>query len=134
MPLERLIYVSRAPSSGEAELQRIIGTSQVNNRRRDLTGALAYTGRHFVQVLEGDPQALSALLQSLQSDDRHDGLRVLMRRAVAQRKYDGWAMELVLSLDQADAVQALIDQPPAEPDTLEAFVDGLLAELRDRHW
>lgn len=115
MPQTRLIYISRlARPLDNAELQRLVGSAQIHNRRRDITGLLAFTGRHFVQVLEGDDAALDRLLTSLMADPRHTAVKVLWRQSIATRQYDRWAMHLVSGLDLADEVQTLAEAEPVD--------------------
>ena len=94
--LQEVVYVSRAvePQTAAA-LRRIVDTARMLNRRRDLTGVLAFSGSHFLQVLEGNEARLDELLRSLRRDARHDGLAVLSRKAVAHRRFGDWAMALV---------------------------------------
>ncbi len=93
MNLQRLLYVSRCvvPLDSTA-LKRLLGSAQVNNRRSDITGALAFTGRHFVQLLEGDEQALGRLLQRLEADSRHADVQVIQRVRIQRRLFSEWAM------------------------------------------
>ena len=59
--LEQVVYVSRAVEvAGPQALRRIVDTARMLNRRRDLTGVLAFSGSHFLQVLEGDGGARRA--------------------------------------------------------------------------
>lgn len=108
--LEEVVYVSRAVEVQDARtLRRIVDTARMLNRRRNLTGALAFSGSHFLQVLEGDGAALDALLAALRRDARHDGLRVLGRTPIAVRRFGDWAMALVSRPDLCAGIEALAD-------------------------
>ena len=93
-PIERIVYRSDAVAltDGPVDVSRIISTSVRNNARRRLTGALALHGGIFVQVLEGDPEALTALMETIEADDRHRNVRVLARWPVQAQLFLGWAM------------------------------------------
>ena len=95
--LERLVYRSDAVGASEApaDLSEIVASSVRNNGRRRITGALAYQSGTFVQVLEGDPEALTALMEDIEADVRHRNVRVLARWPVQTQLFLGWAMVLV---------------------------------------
>lgn len=126
MPLQRLLYVSRvSPGFDPWDARRIVGRAEMLNRRRDLTGVLGYTGRHFVQVLEGSPEALDALWPALERDPRHRDLRLVTREEVDQRRFGRWGMCLVESLDIADELDRLLDTTTPEPSSTQALQDRL---------
>ena len=95
--LERLVYRSDAvdPSEGPMDLSDVVATSVRNNGRRRITGALALHAGTFVQVLEGEPEALTALMADIEADPRHRNVRVLARWPVQAQLFIGWAMVLV---------------------------------------
>ncbi|AQR60456.1 hypothetical protein BZG35_01390 [Brevundimonas sp. LM2] len=96
-PIERIVYRSDAValSEGPIDVSGIVSTSVRNNAKRRVTGALALRDGTFVQVLEGDPEVLTALLETLEGDDRHRNVRVLARWPVQAQLFMGWAMALV---------------------------------------
>ena len=95
MPLERLIYVSRARGSAADDLltvSEIVGASAANNRRDDVTGILlAHQGR-FLQAVEGRSAALDRLMARIEADPRHTQIEVLERRVIAERQFPYWEM------------------------------------------
>jgi len=93
-PIERIVYRSDAVAlnDGPVDVSPILSTSLRNNARRRLTGALALQGGTFVQVLEGDPEALTGLMETIEADDRHRNVRVLARWPVQVQLFIGWAM------------------------------------------
>jgi hypothetical protein len=108
MGLERLIYESTATGStgSLANLAVILSESQRNNAGRGLTGALAAHGDRYIQVVEGQPEALDGLLRRLENDPRHRDIRLMHREPVAERMFADWTMasarvtpELAQSLD-----------------------------------
>lgn len=108
MGLERLIYESTATGStgSLANLAVILSESQRNNAGRGLTGALAAHGDRYIQVVEGQPEALDGLLRRLENDPRHRDIRLMHREPVEKRMFPDWTMasarvtpELAQSLD-----------------------------------
>ena len=124
--LERLVYRSDAvsPSEGPTDLSAIVSTSVRNNGRRRITGALAYQSGTFVQVLEGEPEALTALMAEIETDERHRNVRVLARWPVQAQLFLGWAMVLVDTRKLSPHLSKLLSQTGSG-----AQVTTVIAEL-----
>ena len=122
--LERLVYRSDAVSTAEGpmDLSEIVATSVRNNGR--ITGALAYQAGTFVQVLEGDPEALTALMADIEADARHRNVRVLARWPVQAQLFLGWAMVLVDTRKLSPHLSKLLSQTGSG-----AQVTGVIADL-----
>lgn len=121
--LRQVFYVSRVAHALSAlEVQGILLTSQRNNRHRDLTGCLMYSGRHFAQTLEGAPHDLAPLLERIVADPRHTGCQLLLDHPVERRRYPDWSMGYLYSLDLVDRLEALLAGPTlTREDALEAM-------------
>lgn len=124
--LERLVYRSDAvgASEGPADLSAVVATSVRNNGRRRITGALAYQSGTFVQVLEGDPEALTALMEDIEADERHRNVRVLARWPVQAQLFLGWAMVLVDTRRLSPHLSKLLSQTGSG-----AQVTGVISDL-----
>lgn len=124
--LERLVYRSDAvnASEGPADLSAIVATSVRNNGRQRVTGALAYQSGTFVQVLEGDPEALTALMADIETDERHRNVRILARWPVQAQMFLGWAMVLVDTRKLSPHLSKLLSQTGSG-----AQVTGVISEL-----
>ena len=118
--------------AGPQALRRIVDTARMLNRRRDLTGVLAFSGSHFLQVLEGDGAVLDALLESLRRDPRHDGLRVLGRTPISARRFGDWAMALVSSPELGTRIEALAGDAPEAPAHLAEVLSSLVRHAHHR--
>ena len=106
--LARVFYVSEiAPGMTDVGMQVILGISQVNNRRLDVTGMLAQSDGHFAQVLEGRAAAVKALMDRIRADARHVGLRMLLDEPIVTRQFARWSMGLIRRDDMAQAMQLL---------------------------
>ncbi|KQY75392.1 BLUF domain-containing protein [Brevundimonas sp. Root1423] len=125
--LERLVYCSTAavPTDSLVMIADILSVSQRNNDRDGVTGALAISEGWFLQVLEGRPDALDALLRRLETDRRHKDLIVLARSRVAARLFGSWSMKSArVTPDIADDLRTLINECRTSP------VDATAALLR----
>lgn len=100
----RLLYTSLiAEDTQVLDVQRIVSSAQVHNRRRDITGVLAMGRRHFAQVLEGDAEIVERVVATISRDPRHTDVRVQLREDSGQRLFQRWDMALLHSetLDEA---------------------------------
>ncbi len=123
--LEQLVYVSDDTRAVTSALQAedIMIVARQNNARDGITGALAFTGGRFVQILEGSPDKLENLLARLAKDDRHINLTILARRPVAMRDFLGWDMVSPrLARDELVLMKMLLATADAH---IEAYVDVL---------
>lgn len=94
--LYQLIYISE--SAGKIErtvVQDILSVAQANNAALGITGVLMATDRHFMQLLEGSKEAVLALCERIEMDERHQNLRVLLEQPVSERAFPDWSMAIV---------------------------------------
>jgi hypothetical protein len=101
----RLMYRSRSriPAEGrKTELGELFGAARSNNKRRDITGALLITDDWFVQVLEGEEEAVRGLFARIESDPRHDSVSLLDSQTVGARVFSRWAMAKVAAEGEPD--------------------------------
>lgn len=94
--LYQLIYISEAVDKIERALvQDILSVAQANNIALGITGVLLATDRHFMQLLEGPKEAVLALCERIEMDQRHQNLRVLLEQPVSDRAFPDWSMAIV---------------------------------------
>lgn len=88
-----ITYVSVAdPLIGADDIEAILASARRNNEREALTGALAYNGYNFLQLLEGPAEKVEACLATIRADPRHSGMVEVRRRTVEVRDFGDWAM------------------------------------------
>lgn len=113
--LRRLVYVSRSQISGDATevaaaLAKILETARRRNAELGVTGALVLRGgRRFAQVLEGEPDAVQAVFDSIAADPRHGEVTVTEDGPVAVRAFPGWSMAYVGEAGGPDIPLTLVD-------------------------
>jgi len=97
--LTRLIYHSENHLSlGVGTDQMIAGLNSLlevcvrNNERDGLTGALLFDSLWFVQILEGERQAITATMRKISDDARHAAVNVMSVEAVSHRAFANWWM------------------------------------------
>ena len=88
-----VIYVSTASHKLTTdELDRILDQSRRNNQQGSITGMLLYADGNFIQVVEGESDAIDRLLGRLQQDDRHQDIVVIARYGIRERQFPTWSM------------------------------------------
>jgi hypothetical protein len=79
----------------QQDIEELVATASRNNRRLGITGALLYIENSFVQVLEGEDAPITRLLAAIESDPRHNNMRILSDRTVDFRNFEEWSMASV---------------------------------------
>lgn len=122
--MRQLLYVS---SSSQAvigdSLSTILSQSRRNNEAAGLSGLLWTDGSRFLQVLEGDTQAVQTTFDRIKSDPRHKALVVLHDKAVDDRTFGNWSMALAEDSDTRIA-GALRKADPVIRGTFEGFISA----------
>lgn len=93
--MRSLLYMSYngiADELANQEVQAISHKSIISNKRKDITGALIFTGSHFCQFLEGPDEAVSSLAYKIRRDQRHSDIWVVHQEAVTVRRFASWSM------------------------------------------
>jgi hypothetical protein len=98
--LSQVVYLSRDRMRLE-DIDDLVTASARRNARHGITGVLLFGGGHFLQVLEGPPEAVEALVGRIAADPRHIDFEVLLRRPVSDRQFQHWGMVLA-GLDGAE--------------------------------
>jgi hypothetical protein len=121
MPYQ-LIYssVSSTPMQQE-DLGDILEKAQLNNARSGITGALVYVDGYFLQVLEGEEEAVQGLMERISVDLRHETITVLQAQAVDTAAFANWKMAYVSATSAEVAQWAGLGARTELPETLEAL-------------
>jgi hypothetical protein len=135
--LIRLTYASRARQPfGPADLRDILRSSQQNNARMGISGALLLCNGIFLQCLEGDQPAVNALYHRILLDSRHSEPAILSFEEIDQRLYGEWAMGYLPSTEATQRL-CLRFSPTADfnpyrmrPSGLRGLFAELLAQAR----
>jgi len=105
MKIVRLSYVSRlAKNMGPDALGKIIAVSRRNNKKLGVTGALCYSPRGFIQIIEGPADAVNDLYCRIVRDSRHLNVTLLEYANVPFREFENWSMAYVRTDEFAAAL------------------------------
>lgn len=91
--MHQIIYMSRAthPMSDD-ELETLLRKASLNNEQRGITGALVYGDGQFMQIMEGEKDALDTLYATVFRDPRHTDLTKLTDKEISDRSFSSWSM------------------------------------------
>lgn len=131
MDLISLTYISaaRLPISAQ-ELEHIHAHSQRSNRQRDITGALGFTGRRFIQCIEGRREEVEALMRRIGADPRHADVLLLHSQAASGRRFGEWSMAYVDSFALDEEVAAAYCRGVASEPAAQALLQKMAASLQ----
>ncbi len=116
----------------QREVFNIVRRSRANNPDWGVVGALLFGDGHFLQVLEGEEDAVDRLLDVLQQDDRHRDLRVLRRATIDEPVFARWSMKFPTMDERMREVLGLNLTRTFEPYRLDAErLNRLIALLVD---
>lgn len=120
MSLCRLIYRSRASAGAldQDNLLALLDQCVLSNDLLGITGLLLVTDGHFLQVLEGESEAINDLFQRISRDPRHGEVRLIQYDSVAERRFDSWSMRLVDLRDAPEECLAHLDRYRGTDGTL----------------
>ena len=106
----RLFYMSTARRDLEkAEVNRMVAAAALKNALLSITGAIGYDGERFAQILEGDKNDVTGLMETIRADNRHSGIVIIAEKTVERRIYEGWGMKHMDSLIFDDFESAMAE-------------------------
>jgi hypothetical protein len=125
LPLHRAIYVSDAVGEAATSLlvlAEILGASDRNNRRDNLTCVLMRHGGRFIQAIEGRRADVDRLMDRLRVDPRHENVRLLSDQDVPVRLFPGWSIILAQMTPAAARVLNGAGLDQLSPDRAETLL------------
>ena len=88
-----LVYISYASRPlREDDLLDILNTSRLNNKKYGITGMLVYLHEKFIQVLEGEYEAVNKVYHEIKQDLRHRKVTTVLEGNTEQRIFKDWSM------------------------------------------
>ncbi|WP_070963682.1 BLUF domain-containing protein [Vibrio sonorensis] len=124
--LKVILYTSDAKLEN-VEIDILIDKARVKNKRLGITGFLVCHLNGFIQLIEGEEEAIDGLMNEISADDRHSNVRIKESSFAEQRKFPDWEMGLMTISD----TEPYYNQSEGE-SLVEIFcknVNGTLAEI-----
>jgi hypothetical protein len=89
----RVIYSSEAVGEpSPADLEAILDDARPSNEAAGITGVLVFADGVFLQVLEGERDAVDSLVARIARDPRNRGLKVFYRGEIDACTFESWHM------------------------------------------
>jgi len=118
MALTRLIYASRMTHPlSMFTIVEILDAAVRHNRQHGISGMLVFGVSSFLQVLEGEMDAVDLLYERILRDLRHRDVQMLSREVADARMFGRWAMGSV-DLRRPAAAAAGVDIARFDPHAL----------------
>ncbi|MFC3100987.1 BLUF domain-containing protein [Altererythrobacter lauratis] len=92
LTMRQYLYISTARNLSLRDVEKIVAQSERKNAERGIGGFLVFNGANFLQVIEGQRDALDRLMADLADDPRHNGIVRLADIAPPQAVFTGWRM------------------------------------------
>ena len=130
--LVRLLYVSRTQAEiSAAEADAILEQSRTYNRDHGITGVLCWSGRMYLQVIEGGREPVNVLYTKIVRDKRHDAVTLLEYAEIDERRFSNWTMGRVnMARVNPDLLLRYSERPVMDPYAVSGKVSlALLEEL-----
>ncbi len=99
----QIVYMSTAQISMKTpDVLEILEKAQDANGEHKITGFLLYYDGCFLQVIEGQEDAISSLWENIQNDERHFDIHLIAKNKIEEREFPDWSMGFI----DANAAQA----------------------------
>lgn len=93
MYLTRLIYVSTVTDAFTAEdVEAILAVAREKNQANNVTGALCFNRKYFLQCLEGSRAKVNETYHRILNDPRHEKIIMLEYQEIVEREFYDWTM------------------------------------------
>lgn len=91
--LMHLIYSSAATQAFTPEdLAALLALARKKNASLAVTGMLLHIDGSFLQVLEGEPEAVDDIFRTISADPRHTQIVTIIREPIPRRAFSDWSM------------------------------------------
>ncbi|SMG30142.1 Sensors of blue-light using FAD [Marivirga sericea] len=92
--LSQLVYVSdrKRNNSSEDEIDNILEACKKNNPDLGITGALLYSDKKFLQLVEGENGVVMGLYDKIKKDARHANCIMLSYVPIKEKTFPSWHM------------------------------------------
>ncbi len=93
--LAQLIYVSdRKETCTDQDVGKILVSCKKNNPAHGITGVLLYSEAKFIQMIEGESEAVTELYAKIKKDTRHSNAMMIAFGPIQERSFPSFHMGL----------------------------------------
>lgn len=95
-PIYELCYTSAAKGIlSSSNLSNIVKNARKKNKKYNVTGCLIYHEHQFYQILEGTKDDVLAIMNSIQEDQRHYDVKIVLEGYKSGRIFNKWEMGFI---------------------------------------
>lgn len=76
----------------QKDITTLLGKARFNNDKLGVTGMLLYDNGSFFQILEGQPETVTLILDEIQKDQRHNHIVKIIHEEIEERNFSDWTM------------------------------------------
>lgn len=76
----------------QKDIATLLGKARFNNDKLGVTGMLLYDNGSFFQILEGQPETVTLILDEIQKDQRHNHIVKIIHEEIEERNFSDWTM------------------------------------------
>lgn len=131
----RLIYKSTSSEAITwAIVESIMHSSEKNNKKSEITGALLASNSHFLQIIEGTYESVNDTFMRIIKDERHQDIKLIAFNPIDARLLNSWNMRGIGVFDfNVELEQELIAKYGEEDGEVRFPLEGwqVLAMLQD---
>ncbi len=121
--LIRFVYFSQAQYEfKDEELRNLLQVCQANNKKNGISGLLVYHDLNFFQVLEGESDAVYALLSVIEQDTRHRDVMAVLEESISERSFANWSMGYLPIMGDQVLLQQMHDLRQAFPPDVQGAI------------
>ena len=98
-----IIYKSKAQTDFNVfDIHKMLQKAKYFNKVKKITGLIIYHKSQFIQLIEGDKDAINSLYSSIQADKRHYDVETLLSKSSNQSLWNEWSMAFYDFSDPVD--------------------------------
>lgn len=114
--MRKIIYASRSAHPTTRDVLRdVLVVSRAHNLESGMTGLLLYSGESFLQLIEGEEEAVASTFARIRADGRHCDVRVLADQPSTARVFPDWAMGFAHLEEEQLVADLHLDCAPGRP-------------------
>jgi hypothetical protein len=106
----QLIYVSASTDTlPDDKIADFLATNRRRNKQRGITGIVVHHEGSFLQVIEGKPDVVVGLFETIRRDPRHEAVTLLSRKSITRREFGDSSMAFVDTSGKAGDLDGFVD-------------------------
>jgi len=119
MNLKLVMYTSIA-TGGSSGLSSIVSECRKNNPVHNISGALYFSHRRFLQIIEGRAERIDTLMSNILKDSRHEQCLIQLDIEIKRLTFPSWRCQLNMVVSRDQYLQDFLRRYSAELNAMNA--------------